>query len=220
MSARLARVSEPTSYQAFQHFITHAPWDADVMWRRLRAALPERHRVLMLDEACFPKAGTHSVGVARQYCGALGKVANCESGGARGVDERSTTVPGGAGSADRRVSHKMAPRLDTGASHAGRRGDADRGGCRRRIRGQSYRPANAASVAAAVCVGDIPDADGLSGHARAAHRSTATAAAQSARRVTYRRYIIGSLVIFVVATTTLIALSADPWRGPFIYQIQ
>ena len=37
MSAMLARVSEPTSYQAFQHFITHAPWEAEVVWRRLRA---------------------------------------------------------------------------------------------------------------------------------------------------------------------------------------
>lgn len=78
MSAMLARVSEPTSYQAFQHFITHAPWDADVMWRRLRAVLPERTGILILDETSFPKAGTHSVGVARQYCGALGKVANCQ----------------------------------------------------------------------------------------------------------------------------------------------
>jgi SRSO17 transposase len=78
MSAMLARVSEPTSYQAFQHFITHAPWDAEVVWRRLRAVLPERTGILILDETSFPKSGPHSVGVARQYCGALGKVANCQ----------------------------------------------------------------------------------------------------------------------------------------------
>jgi SRSO17 transposase len=78
MSAMLARVSEPTSYQAFQHFITHAPWDAEVVWRRLRAASPERTGILILDETSFPKSGAHSVGVARQYCGALGKVANCQ----------------------------------------------------------------------------------------------------------------------------------------------
>jgi len=78
MSAMLARVSAPTSYQAFQHFITHAPWDAEVVWRRLRAVLPERTGILILDETSFPKAGPHSVGVARQYCGALGKVANCQ----------------------------------------------------------------------------------------------------------------------------------------------
>ena len=78
MSAMLERVSEPTSYQAFQHFITHAPWDAEVVWRRLRAVVPARTGILILDETSFPKSGTHSVGVARQYCGALGKVANCQ----------------------------------------------------------------------------------------------------------------------------------------------
>ena len=78
MSAMLERISEPTSYQAFQHFITHAPWDAEVVWRRLRAVMPERTGILILDETSFPKSGPHSVGVARQYCGALGKVANCQ----------------------------------------------------------------------------------------------------------------------------------------------
>ena len=78
MSAMLARVSAPTSYQAFQHFITHAPWDAEVVWRRLRARIPERTGILILDETSFPKSGPHSVGAARQYCGALGKVANCQ----------------------------------------------------------------------------------------------------------------------------------------------
>ena len=78
MQAMLARVTEPASYQTFQHFITHAPWDAEPVWRRLRAVVPERRGVLILDETSFPKQGTHSVGVARQYCGALGKVANCQ----------------------------------------------------------------------------------------------------------------------------------------------
>jgi SRSO17 transposase len=78
MSAMLARISEPTSYQAFQHFITHAPWDAERLWKRLRAVTPARTGILILDETSFPKSGPHSVGVARQYCGALGKVANCQ----------------------------------------------------------------------------------------------------------------------------------------------
>lgn len=78
MSAMLERISEPTSYQAFQHFITHAPWDTEIVWRRLRAVTPERRGILILDETSFPKSGPHSVGVARQYCGALGKVANCQ----------------------------------------------------------------------------------------------------------------------------------------------
>jgi SRSO17 transposase len=78
MEAMLARVTEPGSYQAFQHFITDAPWNADAVWRRLRAVIPEREGLLIFDGTSFPKQGTHSVGVARQYCGALGKIANCQ----------------------------------------------------------------------------------------------------------------------------------------------
>jgi SRSO17 transposase len=78
MQAMLTRVTEPVSYQAFQHFITHAPWDADRIWRRLLEILPERRGVLILDGTSFPKQGLHSVGVTRQYCGALGKIANCQ----------------------------------------------------------------------------------------------------------------------------------------------
>jgi SRSO17 transposase len=78
MQAMLARVTEPVSYQAFQHFITHAPWDADRVWRRLRAVVPDRQGMLILDGTSFPKQGSASVGVARQYCGALGKIANCQ----------------------------------------------------------------------------------------------------------------------------------------------
>lgn len=78
MEAMLARVTDPGSYQAFQHFITDAPWDTAGVWRRLRALIPEREGVLIFDGTSFPKQGTHSVGVARQYCGALGKIANCQ----------------------------------------------------------------------------------------------------------------------------------------------
>ena len=61
-----------------QHFITHAPWDADRIWRRLLEVLPERCGVLIIEGTSFPKQGAHSVGVARQYCGALGKIPNCQ----------------------------------------------------------------------------------------------------------------------------------------------
>ena len=78
MEAMLSRVTAPGAYQAFQHFITDSPWDAACVWRRLRAVLPERDGWLIFDETSFPKQGTHSVGVARQYCGTLGKIANCQ----------------------------------------------------------------------------------------------------------------------------------------------
>ena len=78
MSAMLERINDPGAYQAFQHFITDAPWTAAGIWRQLRLAIPERTGVLIFDGTSFPKQGTHSVGVARQYCGTLGKVANCQ----------------------------------------------------------------------------------------------------------------------------------------------
>ena len=79
MSAMLERVRDPGTYQAFQHFITDAPWSADGVWRQLRATIPDREGVLILDGTSFPKQGAYSVGVARQYCGALGKIANCQT---------------------------------------------------------------------------------------------------------------------------------------------
>jgi SRSO17 transposase len=78
MSAMLERVHDPGTYQAFQHFISHASWDHASIWRQLRAVMADREGVLILDATSFPKQGSHSVGVARQYCGTLGKVANCQ----------------------------------------------------------------------------------------------------------------------------------------------
>jgi SRSO17 transposase len=78
MQAMLARVTAPVRYQAFQHFITDAPWDAEAMWRILRRELPERAGVVIFDDTGFPKKGDHSVGVSRQYTGTLGKIGNCQ----------------------------------------------------------------------------------------------------------------------------------------------
>ena len=78
MEAMLARVTDPGSYQAFQHFITHAPWSADRVWRRLRVILPEREGVLIFDSTTFLKQGQQSVGVAHQYCGLQRQIANCQ----------------------------------------------------------------------------------------------------------------------------------------------
>ena len=67
-----------------QRFLTEAPWDDDLVMGRLQEYLGPRleHRegVWVLDGSDFPKQGVKSVGVARQYCGRLGKVANCQAG--------------------------------------------------------------------------------------------------------------------------------------------
>jgi SRSO17 transposase len=72
------RLSDPGSYQGLQHFITHSTWEARPFWQRLRSLLPVRRGVLAIDDTGLPKQGKASVGVQRQYCGALGKVANCQ----------------------------------------------------------------------------------------------------------------------------------------------
>ena len=74
MEAMSARVSDPGTYQAFQHFITHAPWSAAAVWARLRAHVPARTGILILDATSFPKQGGASVGVTRQTAGRSGRL--------------------------------------------------------------------------------------------------------------------------------------------------
>jgi SRSO17 transposase len=78
MQAMHGRLSDPGQYQALQHFITHSPWDAQRVWTQLRTVVPIRTGILAIDDTGFPKQGTQSVGVQRQYCGALGKIGNCQ----------------------------------------------------------------------------------------------------------------------------------------------
>ena len=67
--------------QALQQFVNQSPWDHGAVLHRLRELMRRRagaRGVLVLDDTSLPKQGRHSVGVARQYCGALGKIANCQ----------------------------------------------------------------------------------------------------------------------------------------------
>ena len=67
--------------QALQQFVNQSPWP----FREVRASLARKveqefipDAYWLVDEVSFPKQGKHSVGVTRQYCGALGKTANCQ----------------------------------------------------------------------------------------------------------------------------------------------
>jgi SRSO17 transposase len=67
--------------QALRQFVGQSPWAVEAVQRQLARKVVDLlsdPEVWILDETSFPKAGDHSVGVARQYCGALGKVANCQ----------------------------------------------------------------------------------------------------------------------------------------------
>jgi SRSO17 transposase len=70
--------------RALQRLLTEAPWPTEPVIDRLQAYLGARlntpEGIFVLDESGFPKQGRQSVGVARQYCGALGKVGNCQLG--------------------------------------------------------------------------------------------------------------------------------------------
>jgi SRSO17 transposase len=70
--------------QGIQKFIGQAAWDhepfLDQLARQVGAQLGEPDAVLVFDPSSFPKKGTESVGVQRQWCGRLGKVENCQVG--------------------------------------------------------------------------------------------------------------------------------------------
>src|ERR1700736_5095518 len=69
--------------QALQQFVNQSPWDDQPVLRRYRAHLAQTlaspHGLFVIDDTSYPKQGRHSVGVQRQYCGALGKKANCQA---------------------------------------------------------------------------------------------------------------------------------------------
>lgn len=70
--------------RGLQQFLTNSPWDDRPLLRRLwqeaASELDDPEGLLIVDGSDFPKKGQHSVGVKRQYCGQLGKVANCQAG--------------------------------------------------------------------------------------------------------------------------------------------
>ena len=67
--------------QAMQQFVGQSPWAWKPVWERLGKRMTaelEPDSAWVVDDTGFPKQGDHSVGVARQYSGTLGKTANCQ----------------------------------------------------------------------------------------------------------------------------------------------
>lgn len=109
----LSEVTE-ASERVLQRFLSEAQWSESAVIEQLQRYLGPRlehaDAVWALDDSGFPKQGKHSVGVARQYCGALGKVASCQVGvflahvGPRGrvlVDQRLYLPPEWTADVDR-----------------------------------------------------------------------------------------------------------------------
>jgi len=84
MAARVDPAHVGARHQSMHHFVAQAPWsDAAVLAVARDWALEqlERHGAVgawVVDDTGMPKKGTHSVGVAKQYCGVLGKQENCQ----------------------------------------------------------------------------------------------------------------------------------------------
>src|SRR3954454_21628559 len=84
------KTSEPIAYQAnrprkpVQHFVGAGRWDDEAVLAELRRhvalELADPDAVLVLDPSAFPKSGSDSCGVQRQWCGRLGKIENCQLG--------------------------------------------------------------------------------------------------------------------------------------------
>jgi SRSO17 transposase len=84
------KTSEPIAYQAglqrkpVQHFVGAGKWDDEAVMTELRRHVAQQcadpDAVLVLDGSAFAKSGSDSCGVARQWCGRLGKVENCQLG--------------------------------------------------------------------------------------------------------------------------------------------
>jgi SRSO17 transposase len=76
--------ADRSAVRAMQQFVSEGAWDDDAIlrrhWQEVNADLGDDDGVLTLDGSDFPKQGTESVGVKRQYCGELGKRANCQAG--------------------------------------------------------------------------------------------------------------------------------------------
>jgi SRSO17 transposase len=99
MAARLAPDNVRRMHQSLHHVVADAPWSDEAVLRRVGSAvLPamQKHGPVacwIVDDTGFPKKGSHSVGVTRQYCGQVGKQDNCRVAVSLSVATWSSSLP-------------------------------------------------------------------------------------------------------------------------------
>ncbi len=99
MAARLAPDNVRRTHQSLHHVVAHAPWNDEALLGTVRdQVLPVMKRdgpviAWIVDDTGFVKKGTHSVGVARQYCGQVGKQENCRVAVSLSVATEHASLP-------------------------------------------------------------------------------------------------------------------------------
>ena len=99
MAARLAPDNVRRMHQSLHHVVAEAPWKDEALLGQVRQqVLPslQKHGSVVawiVDDTGFPKKGSHSVGVARQYCGQVGKQDNCQVAVSLSVSTWSASLP-------------------------------------------------------------------------------------------------------------------------------
>lgn len=99
MAARTAPGRTSAQHQSLLHFVGVAPWSDEAVLGKVRElVLPaiERHGPIeawIIDDTAFPKQGRHSVGVRHQYCGQLGKQANCQVAVSLSIANHGASLP-------------------------------------------------------------------------------------------------------------------------------
>jgi SRSO17 transposase len=99
MAAKTAPARTAAQHQSLLHFVGIAPWsDAEVLAKVRELVLPAIEKpgpieAWIIDDTAFPKQGSHSVGVHHQYCGQLGKQANCQVAVSLSIANHSASLP-------------------------------------------------------------------------------------------------------------------------------
>ena len=99
IAAATAPGATSAKHQSLLHFLAKGEWSDEKVLGKVRdLVLPpmQRHGSIeawIVDDTSFPKKGTHSVGVARQYCGVLGKQDNCQVAVSVSVANEAVSVP-------------------------------------------------------------------------------------------------------------------------------
>jgi SRSO17 transposase len=99
IAARMDPTRAGAKHQSLHHFVAKAEWSDRALLEAVREAVVpslDSHGPIeawIVDDTGFPKKGRHSVGVARQYCGQLGKQDNCQVAVSLSVAHEAASLP-------------------------------------------------------------------------------------------------------------------------------